>query len=191
MSRSDLRNWPILSLLEPEFIAELKMVMVYGNVNPCTFDNSRSVITLLGSTGNLGNEALLLLKDGSVHAVGNNASGCLGTGDTHSTLEPVKIESLSQKGIKAFSYGIGPHVLALTEKGEVSNMKCNFFNYLIHPLIWIYHQMLTFFFLSTKGHFCLAVKFITEALSVCVEFTWKYCYDSASQSSGVQKKKKM
>ncbi|XP_043284859.1 RCC1 and BTB domain-containing protein 1-like isoform X3 [Venturia canescens] len=98
MSRSDLKNWPILSLLEPEYIAELKMVMVYGN---------------------LGNEALLVLKDGSVHAVGNNATGCLGTGDTHSTLYPRKIDVLSQKGIKAFAYGIGPHVLALTEKGEI------------------------------------------------------------------------
>lgn len=30
MSRSDLKYWPILSLLEPEYIADLRMVMVYG-----------------------------------------------------------------------------------------------------------------------------------------------------------------
>jgi len=31
-SSSDLRNWPIFSLLEPEFILQIHMVAVYGNL---------------------------------------------------------------------------------------------------------------------------------------------------------------
>ncbi|XP_011298019.1 RCC1 and BTB domain-containing protein 1-like [Fopius arisanus] len=97
MTGSDLKNWPILSLLEKDFVKELSSVLIFG----------------------LGNEALMVTKDDAVYALGNNASGCLGTGDGHSTLYPVKIEALFQKGIKSFAFGIGPHVLALTAKGEV------------------------------------------------------------------------
>ncbi|CAG5102534.1 Similar to Rcbtb1: RCC1 and BTB domain-containing protein 1 (Mus musculus) [Cotesia congregata] len=77
MASVDLKNWPILSLLNREFI------------------------------------------NGKVYALGSNTSGCLGTGDTHSTLYPVKIEALTLKGVKTFAFGVGPHVLALTNKGEV------------------------------------------------------------------------
>jgi len=70
-------------------------------------------------TGNLGNEALIVMKDKTVYALGNNVAGCLGTGDSHSTLYPKKVESLCKKNIKTFTYGSGPHVLALTEDGEV------------------------------------------------------------------------
>lgn len=70
-------------------------------------------------TGSLGNEALIVMKDKTVYALGNNISGCLGTGDMHSTLYPKKIDILCDKGIKTFAYGSGPHVLALTEMGEV------------------------------------------------------------------------
>lgn len=76
----------------------------------------RSDICILG---NLGNEALIVTKDKMVYALGNNIAGCLGTGDAHSTLYPKKIEALCNKEIKTFAYGSGPHVLALTEKGEV------------------------------------------------------------------------
>lgn len=62
---------------------------------------------------------LIVTKDGTVYALGSNISGCLGTGDAHSTLHPVKVEGLSQLGVKSFAFGVGPHVLALTEKGEV------------------------------------------------------------------------
>lgn len=70
--------------------------------------------------GSLGNEALIVTKDGSVYGLGTNVSGCLGTGDVHNTLFPKKIEALCDKGIKYFAYGSGPHVLALSNKGEVS-----------------------------------------------------------------------
>ncbi|EFN89650.1 RCC1 and BTB domain-containing protein 1 [Harpegnathos saltator] len=69
--------------------------------------------------GTMGNEALIVTKDKTVYALGSNTSGCLGTGDMHSTLYPKKIEALCDKGIKTFAYGSGPHVLALTDKGEV------------------------------------------------------------------------
>lgn len=98
MCSSDLRNWPILRLLDSKFISEIHMVVVYGT---------------------LGNEALIVTKNDTVYGVGNNISGCLGTGDMHSTLFPRKIEALCEKGIKTFAYGSGPHVLALTEKGEI------------------------------------------------------------------------
>lgn len=54
-----------------------------------------------------------------VYGLGCNITGCLGTGDAHSTLHPKKVEALCEKGIKTFAYGSGPHVLALTNKGEV------------------------------------------------------------------------
>ncbi|XP_035730999.1 RCC1 and BTB domain-containing protein 1-like isoform X1 [Vespa mandarinia] len=98
MSSFDLKNWPIFSLLESKFIASIQMVVVYGN---------------------LGNEALIVTKDDMVYGLGCNITGCLGTGDAHSTLHPKKVEALCEKGIKTFAYGSGPHVLALTDKGEV------------------------------------------------------------------------
>lgn len=79
-----------------------------------------ALITILNiKTGTMGNEALVMTKDKNVYALGSNTSGCLGTGDMHSTLYPKKIEALCEKGIKTFAYGSGPHVLALTDKGEV------------------------------------------------------------------------
>lgn len=78
--------------------------------------------------GSLGNEALIVTKEGSVYGLGTNVSGCLGTGDVHNTLFPKKIDALCDKGIKYFTYGSGPHVLALSNKGEVSEIQ--FFPYL-------------------------------------------------------------
>ncbi|XP_012274821.1 RCC1 and BTB domain-containing protein 1 [Orussus abietinus] len=98
MSRSDLKNWPIFSLLTPKFIGDIRLAVVFGN---------------------LGNEALMVTKDGTVYALGSNTSGCLGTGDAHSTLFPKKVEALCDKDVKTFAYGSGPHVLALTNKGDI------------------------------------------------------------------------
>ncbi|XP_043798332.1 RCC1 and BTB domain-containing protein 1-like isoform X1 [Apis laboriosa] len=98
MYSCDLTKWSIFSLLEPKFISNIHMAVVYGNI---------------------GNEALIVTKDKMVYAVGNNTCGCLGTGDTQSTLYPKKIEELCGKDIKTFAYGKGPHVLALTEEGKV------------------------------------------------------------------------
>ncbi|XP_020287366.1 RCC1 and BTB domain-containing protein 1-like [Pseudomyrmex gracilis] len=94
----DLKSWPIFSLLGPEFVSGIHMVMVYGN---------------------LGNEALIVTKNKKVFALGNNIAGCLGTGCAHSTLYPREVEALCDKEVKTFACGSGPHVLALTENGEV------------------------------------------------------------------------
>ena len=99
LSHPDLKHWPLFSLLDSDFISKVKMAVVFGN---------------------LGNEALIVTKDGDVYALGSNTAGCLGTGDSHSTLHPRKVDALCGKGIKTFAYGSGPHVLALTEKGEVN-----------------------------------------------------------------------
>lgn len=50
-----------------------------------------------------------------VFALGLNYSGCLGTGDTFSTVTPKKLDSLQGKKIVSLSYGSGPHVLLATE----------------------------------------------------------------------------
>ncbi|KAL1140940.1 hypothetical protein AAG570_000868 [Ranatra chinensis] len=61
----------------------------------------------------------MVLKDDDVYAFGSNVSGCLGLGDTHSTLVPEKVVQLCRKGIIGFAYGGGPHVVAFSSRGEV------------------------------------------------------------------------
>ncbi|XP_076041418.1 RCC1 and BTB domain-containing protein 1-like isoform X2 [Oratosquilla oratoria] len=94
----DLSKWPTFSLLKPEFVEKVKMACVYGN---------------------MANEAIMVTKDDDVYGVGFNTAGCLGVGDLNSTMEPRKIEPLSQKKVKGIAYGSGPHVLAYTENGEL------------------------------------------------------------------------
>ncbi|OAD53000.1 RCC1 and BTB domain-containing protein 1 [Eufriesea mexicana] len=104
MSTSNLKNWPIFSFLDSDFISNIHMVFVYGD---------------------LGNEALIVTKDKMVYALGNNTSGCLGIGDTNSTLYPRKVEELCNQNVTMFTHGIGPYVLALTEEGKVYSWGCN------------------------------------------------------------------
>ena len=68
---------------------------------------------------------MIVTKEDEVYALGSNTAGCLGTGDTHSSLHPRRADALCNKGIKTFAYGSGPHVLALTCRGEV--LKPNFY----------------------------------------------------------------
>ncbi len=95
-------------------------------------------------SGTHGTEALLVTIDDEVYALGINAHGCLGLGNHQGTLFPQCVEQLCGKGIQSkfdlyacnifysnccssklpvlfpgFAYGSGPHVLALTERGEV------------------------------------------------------------------------
>ncbi|XP_017764789.1 PREDICTED: RCC1 and BTB domain-containing protein 1-like [Eufriesea mexicana] len=98
MSTSNLKNWPIFSFLDSDFISNIHMVFVYGD---------------------LGNEALIVTKDKMVYALGSNTSGCLGIGDTNSTLYPRKVEELCNQNVTMFAHGKGPYVLALTEEGKV------------------------------------------------------------------------
>ncbi|CAK9798779.1 RCC1 and BTB domain-containing protein 1 [Anthophora quadrimaculata] len=104
MFHSNLKNWQIFNTLEPTFISQIHMAIVYGD---------------------LANEALIVTKNGMVYGLGRNVSGCLGTGDTESTLYPKKIDELCEKGIKTFACGKSPHCLALTEEGEVYSWGSN------------------------------------------------------------------
>ena len=70
-------------------------------------------------TGEMGRETLMVMRNKMVYAMGNNVNGCLGIGNTNSTLYPRKVEALCKKNIKTFAYGNGSHVLALTKEGEV------------------------------------------------------------------------
>ncbi|KAL7641414.1 UNVERIFIED_CONTAM: hypothetical protein RMT77_008554 [Armadillidium vulgare] len=94
----ELEKWPIFSLLKKDFVQKLKIACVFGA---------------------LGNEAILVTKNDEVYSMGFNGSGCLGVGDQTSTMIPREIEPLCSKKVKGFAYGIGPHVLAYTEDGEL------------------------------------------------------------------------
>ncbi|GAB6029092.1 RCC1 and BTB domain-containing protein 2 [Chamberlinius hualienensis] len=94
----DISKWTIFNTINPKFIATFKLVCVFGIS---------------------GNEALILTKDDQVYALGSNSSGCLGLQECTGVLEPKKIDELCNKNIKHFAYGSGPHVLALTNAGEV------------------------------------------------------------------------
>lgn len=70
---SNIDKWLIFSILEPDFISNIKIVCVFGSS---------------------GNEALIVNKDDDVYALGSNCSGCLGLGDSHGSLEPRKGRAL-------------------------------------------------------------------------------------------------
>ncbi|KAF4528876.1 hypothetical protein B566_EDAN017097 [Ephemera danica] len=95
----NLEKWAIFSLLDQEFLKKIKIAIVFGNH---------------------GNEAMFVTKDDEVYAMGSNSAGCLGFGDLQSSLHPRKVESLCGKGLTGFSYGSGPHVVAISaSSGEV------------------------------------------------------------------------
>lgn len=94
----EICKWPIFSLLEPDFLSNIRYVCVFGNS---------------------GNEAMIVTKDDDVFAIGSNCSGCLGLGDVLSCLEPRRVEQLCRKNIVGMAYGSGPHVLAVTTNGDV------------------------------------------------------------------------
>lgn len=96
----DLRfsRWSIFTLLDEEFLSQVKVACVFGN---------------------LGNEAFVITYDDEVYAIGSNGAGCHGCGDMLSSLQPRKIESLSQKNVTTIAYGSGPHVLALCKSGDI------------------------------------------------------------------------
>ncbi|GMT31657.1 hypothetical protein PFISCL1PPCAC_22954 [Pristionchus fissidentatus] len=93
----EVRRWPLLSLLDNAFIERISSCIVYGSA---------------------GCAALILTKDDELYALGTTT--CCGAGVSGSTtFEPVLIETMSGRGLKQLSCGTGPHVLALTENGEV------------------------------------------------------------------------
>lgn len=50
--------------------------------------------------GNLGHEAIIVSKNDDVFSLGSNSAGCLGVESLSSSLTPMKVEALCQKGIK-------------------------------------------------------------------------------------------
>lgn len=142
----ELDRWKVFSLLSPALRQKVRLACVFGKLLTklhCT-DILQVLLTLISSSGNHGNEALLVTVDDEVYALGSNAHGCLGLGNQQGTLFPQCVEQLCGKGIKSnyflflffillilfhcshffyhclgFTYGSGPHVLALTERGEV------------------------------------------------------------------------
>ncbi|XP_037292041.2 RCC1 and BTB domain-containing protein 1-like isoform X1 [Rhipicephalus microplus] len=95
---TDLDKWLIFSNLDRAFVSKLRLACVFGSS---------------------GNEALVVTQDDDVFALGSNLSGCLGRGDTHGILEPRKVDALCRKGLHTLAYGSGPHVLAVTESGDL------------------------------------------------------------------------
>ncbi|XP_077527019.1 RCC1 and BTB domain-containing protein 1-like isoform X1 [Haemaphysalis longicornis] len=95
---TDLDKWLIFSNLDKAFVSKLRLACVFGSS---------------------GNEALMVTQDDDVYALGSNSSGCLGLGDTHRSLEPRRVDSLCRRGLHSVAYGSGPHVLAVTEAGEL------------------------------------------------------------------------
>jgi len=95
---STLKSWPILSFLPPDLADQVVQAFVFGGT---------------------GNEALVTLHSGDIYSLGFNGNGCLGIGNSSSTLEPQKVGILCKKVLADIAYGSGPHVLAVTENGEL------------------------------------------------------------------------
>ncbi len=77
LRESKLLRWPIFSLLDINFLQTAKLACVFGSA---------------------ANEALLVTQDDDVYSVGANDNGCLGIGDSRSSLLPRKVEQLCKKG---------------------------------------------------------------------------------------------
>ncbi|KAL2310884.1 hypothetical protein Nmel_002563 [Mimus melanotis] len=91
----DVGKWPIFSLCSSEEIKLIRQACVFGSA---------------------GNEVLYTTENDEVFVLGMNCSGCLGTGDMQSTIEPRRLDSLCGKKIACLSYGSGPHVVLATEE---------------------------------------------------------------------------
>lgn len=95
---ADLTLWPVLNLLEPELRSKVKLVYIFSQAAA---------------------EVIFTTTDDEVYSMGTNASGCLGVGDTQSSLVPRSVEVLNGRKVIDIAAGAGPHVLVLTQEGEV------------------------------------------------------------------------
>uniref|UniRef100_A0A4W3H429 RCC1 and BTB domain containing protein 2 n=2 Tax=Callorhinchus milii TaxID=7868 RepID=A0A4W3H429_CALMI len=94
----DVGKWPVFALLPPQELSSIRQACIFGTS---------------------GNEAVYVTENYEVFGLGTNCSGCLGTGDIQSTIEPRKIDILCGKKIIHLSYGSGPHIVLATADGEV------------------------------------------------------------------------
>uniref|UniRef100_H2YDC3 BTB domain-containing protein n=1 Tax=Ciona savignyi TaxID=51511 RepID=H2YDC3_CIOSA len=90
--------WPFLSLLPADMLGKINLVYVFGQS---------------------ATEVLFTTVDEQVYSLGTNSSGCLGVGDNQSSLEPRCIEMFNGLKIASIVAGSGPHVLLLTQDGEI------------------------------------------------------------------------
>uniref|UniRef100_A0A3Q3MWQ8 Regulator of chromosome condensation (RCC1) and BTB (POZ) domain containing protein 1 n=1 Tax=Mastacembelus armatus TaxID=205130 RepID=A0A3Q3MWQ8_9TELE len=97
-SMVDVRKWPMFSLLSLEERTMVRQACVFGST---------------------GNEAIYITHTNEVFVLGLNYSGCLGTGDSVSTVVPRKLDFLQGKKVISLSYGSGPHILLATEDGQL------------------------------------------------------------------------
>uniref|UniRef100_A0A9J7ZLE9 RCC1 and BTB domain containing protein 2 n=3 Tax=Cyprinus carpio TaxID=7962 RepID=A0A9J7ZLE9_CYPCA len=88
-SMLDVGKWPVFALLPPEDLQLIRQACVFGSA---------------------ANEAIYVTVNDEVFALGTNCSGCLGLGDTQSSIEPRRIDILCGKKIVSLSYGTGPHI---------------------------------------------------------------------------------
>ncbi|TSK17915.1 RCC1 and BTB domain-containing protein 1 [Bagarius yarrelli] len=95
---ADVSKWPLFSLLSAQDSASIRQACVFGTS---------------------ANEALYITHDNEVYAFGLNCSNCLGIGDSASTMVPKKLDCLNGKKVVSLSYGSGPHVLLVTEEGQL------------------------------------------------------------------------
>ena len=78
MELPKLSRWPVFSLLSQDFLQGVKLACVFGAS---------------------GNEAIIVNHDSDeVYALGSNTNGCLGVGESQSSLQPRKVEALCKKG---------------------------------------------------------------------------------------------
>ncbi|XP_061925741.1 RCC1 and BTB domain-containing protein 1 isoform X2 [Entelurus aequoreus] len=94
----DVTKWPLFSLMAPQELTSVWKAFVFGAS---------------------ANEAIYITRDDEVYVFGLNCSNCLGTGDCKSTIVPKKLDFLSGKKVVNMSYGSGPHILLVTEDGEL------------------------------------------------------------------------
>ncbi|XP_030056338.1 RCC1 and BTB domain-containing protein 2 isoform X1 [Microcaecilia unicolor] len=94
----DVGKWPIFALCSEEERKSVRQAYIFGSS---------------------GNEVLYVTENDEVFVLGTNCSGCLGTGDIQSIIEPRRLETLCGKQLTCVSFGNGPHIVVITTEGEV------------------------------------------------------------------------
>lgn len=94
----DFGKWSIFQLADESVLASAQLLCVFGTS---------------------GNESLIITNNDEVFALGSNINSCLALSGGQGTLQVKKVEKLSKMNIMTFAFGSTPHVLALTDSGQV------------------------------------------------------------------------
>lgn len=97
---------------------------------------------------------------------GLNCSGCLGTGDSLSTVVPKKLDFLRGKKIVSLSYGSGPHVLLATEGAfnPQINFNAEVLSFARHRDLGFFNNDKTFYFVQSVGFLVITPPFLKKNL---------------------------